>query len=753
MKNKIWNRFAIVSLTSLGLALSASGAVTVLTVPWVPATPTTPHTTYPVNSTTEATIILGATVPSAVGSADSFTYQWSFGDGTSSAVTALTNPYDISVSHNYPASAAQGTQWTATVTVTDTTNSQTGTAKYYVIQETNILSSRVNVAIDWGLWYMHQTMWRGTSSGGLAWGGWDGQGSGGTCTNVNSAAYACGYYGSIDAENVQAFEVNGHLQNGPATDPYTSDVALGITRALSFLATQANVVNTYNYNPATSTYICADGSVPTTTDPTCSSHGGQHQYNPSATSCTSPPCAYTFDGNKDGLQIYSNDGSGETTYTTSPFLDMLVAAGTPSAVASTTANSSSGVSGMTFQNIIQDILDWYGYDQWYEDLDVSAGYTRGDSSYAGGGWLYGPGEGDDNSTSQWAAIAFISGLRGAGISIPPIITDANQVWITNAQDLTDPKPSASDPFAAGDNFGAYGYRGSYAYSNAWGPFAVTPSGAVQMALDGVGRTTNTAFGDSSTAFDQRWNNTETFYADNFCNSVTPYNQAYYAPRAYMYGMFSFTKSMLLHNVNGSLAPIQYLRTQTPAVFTTNSSVPANTIDWYAAVSSANGGTDPCDGVAQTLVTYQQSPAYGVYDGHWFGNTYDVSYYAQSAYETAWALIMLKRTVFVTCVNNLSGEGSASGAAPARVDLSWSNQANSTSYNVLRGTANGGPYTKIGSTTSTSYSDPTSGDVSGTPALINGDTYYYVVQPVNGASEVCQSNQATITVPKQGSGRH
>ncbi len=36
---------------------------TVLTVPWVPTNPASPHTTYPT-----ATIILGATVPSAVGS-------------------------------------------------------------------------------------------------------------------------------------------------------------------------------------------------------------------------------------------------------------------------------------------------------------------------------------------------------------------------------------------------------------------------------------------------------------------------------------------------------------------------------------------------------------------------------------------------------------------------------------------------------------------------------------------------------------
>ena len=124
---------------SLGLGNVASAAApTVLTVPWIPSSPTTPHTTYPTSSTTEASIILVATVPSAVGSADSYTVSWNFGDGTANASFAMTNPYDISTSHQYPATAAVGTQWTAVVT--DTTTNQSGTGKYYVIQEANTLS-------------------------------------------------------------------------------------------------------------------------------------------------------------------------------------------------------------------------------------------------------------------------------------------------------------------------------------------------------------------------------------------------------------------------------------------------------------------------------------------------------------------------------------------------------------------------------------------------------------------------------------
>jgi hypothetical protein len=46
---------------------------------------------------------------------------------------------------------------------------------------------------------------------------------------------------------------------------------------------------------------------------------------------------------------------------------------------------------------------------------------------------------------------------------------------------------------------------------------------------------------------------------------------------------------------------------------------------------------------------------------------------------------------IPCVNNLYGRGAAAGANPARVDLTWTAQAKATSYNMLRGTASGGPY--------------------------------------------------------------
>jgi hypothetical protein len=736
MKNGLsCNLLMAVAVILLLQPIASAAGLTVLAVPWDPNSPLSPHTTYAINSTTEVTIVLGATVPVGVNAGDSVSVNWHFGDGSADATFALTNVYDISTTHQYPASAALGTAWTAVVTVTDSTTHTSGTANYHLIQSCgpklggtckvqDALNSRVNVAIDWGLWYLHQTMWRNSTIVGgktIQWGGWDTQTY--FCPTVGGNAYACTSAGVINAENLQAFEVSGHLANGPAADPYTDDVARGLARMFVFLGSTPNTTNKYLYNPATVNYGCSDGSQ-VRSDGTCTPPASKVFYNAGATTCTSPPCTFTFDGNGDGQMAYSNDGSGETVYTGGPFMDALVASGTPSATAPT---GPAGILGLSYHNIVQNMADWYAACQWYDDYDPSNqptynGYTRGGGySASGGGWLYGCLQGDDNSTSQWAAIGFIGAYRGFAITTPQVVKDMNNVWVTNSEDVTDPRPTGSNPYGSGDNYGTHGYRGSFAYSNAWGAFAVTPSAMVQMAMDGIGRTKNKAFGDGSNDPDQRWNNAETIYADNFCNDTAP--GAYYSPRAYSYGLFSFTKSMLLHDPGGSLTPIQFLRTETPGVFT------GNQIDWYNALSAANGGKDPCDGVAQTLVSIQAP------DGHWYGNNYSG---AQFPFETAWSIIMLRKTVFVACINNLAGRGTKSGTGGAQVTLTWSAQTNATNYSVLRGTANGGPYTAVGTSTNTVFNDKN--------GLANGATYYYVVQPLQGTAEICQSNQATVKVP-------
>ena len=70
---------------------------------------------------------------------------------------------------------------------------------------------------------------------------------------------------------------------------------------------------------------------------------------------------------------------------------------------------------------------------------------------------------------------------------------------------------------------------------------------------------------------------------------------------------------------------------------------------------------------------------------------------------------------------------------AQVALIWTASTGATSYNVLRGTASGGPYTSIATPTTASYTDT---------GRTNGTTYYYVVTARNGANNACVSAQSS-----------
>lgn len=72
---------------------------------------------------------------------------------------------------------------------------------------------------------------------------------------------------------------------------------------------------------------------------------------------------------------------------------------------------------------------------------------------------------------------------------------------------------------------------------------------------------------------------------------------------------------------------------------------------------------------------------------------------------------------------------------SKVSLQWGASSGATSYNVLRSTTNGGPYSPVGSTANLAYVDT---------GLTNGVTYYYVVTASGPGGTSGNSNQAQAT---------
>ena len=360
----------------LGITILAGpptfAAVTVKPVPFTPSNFAIPHTAIlGVQLTLGATVNLG-------GSTDTFQYSWNFGDGSAATAPAtITNPYNISATHIYSSGTAGVTTWTAVVTVTDLTNPSNGpfTGNYPIALQANNLQSRVNVAIDNGLWYLHTTMWRNTDTvfgTGTPWGGWDalagspGCPTGSTDVCINSAG--------ADATDTQAFLVSGHLETGPALDPYTDDVQRAVQRVFYFMEAYAAQTKSVTYNPAYGATRCSNGALPTgylTATQTCPAGDTLINENPGATSCTTPPCPFTFDGNGNGQMIFQyNDSYNDFGYQDGMLIDVLVATQNPTGTALTgyTGATKPGATWHPWdqgpfiqKDIVQDIVDTEGY--------------------------------------------------------------------------------------------------------------------------------------------------------------------------------------------------------------------------------------------------------------------------------------------------------------------------------------------------------------------------------------------------------
>ena len=358
--------FAIVIRGGLILALSFLGVAAhavqpnALTVPWVATNPLIPHDAF---SGVPTTLKGTADVQGA-----NFQYTWDFGDGTPVATGVVTNRYVIQAAHTY--TGPVGSIFVATLTIRDNNTGESDSANYLVALRDMTLETEVNVAIDDGLWYLHSTMTRAAESG-VDYGVWtSGFAGSGTISNW--------------ASNVQAFEVNGHLEIGSATNPYTETVRRGLAGVLRSLIAVA---------------------IPT--------------------SQTNPLGTFNPDANGNGHGVRVNQAN--EFYEGGMVMDAFVASGTPNAIAQLgplPAGANPGIRGRTYQSIVQDYADYYAYCQ----------YDFGTIASGGGGWRYSCNSFPDGSANQWAAIGIIGSVRSFGGVVHQLVYDFNKVWIDYAHD-------------------------------------------------------------------------------------------------------------------------------------------------------------------------------------------------------------------------------------------------------------------------------------------------------------------------------
>ncbi|RJS75412.1 hypothetical protein CW714_00395, partial [Methanophagales archaeon] len=144
-------------------------------------------------------------------------YKWDFGDGTESAILSLSGKtkYNVEIKHTY--TGAEGTPFTAKLIVADNDALANPIEDSYLVKiEAESLDSKINVAIDNGLWYLYKSQWSNVNTKTF---------DGSPCTVWSYGSY----YASPTASAVQAFEINGHKETGdPDEDPYVEAVERGL---------------------------------------------------------------------------------------------------------------------------------------------------------------------------------------------------------------------------------------------------------------------------------------------------------------------------------------------------------------------------------------------------------------------------------------------------------------------------------------------------------------------------------------------
>jgi len=297
-------------------------------------------------------------------------YKWVYGDGSESAVSALSGKtsYDVEAAHTYL--GAVGTPFTAQLMADHVDNTMVNAIvdNYNVKIEADGFDARVNMAIDYGLWFLHKTQWSNSSTLSL---------NGQPVTVWSSYG---NYFASPTASAVLAFEINGHHEDGDETqDPYVTNVKRGLNWLFNGYYSNTNYLMLKPY---------AIGAEP----------GGDPDSRPN------------------GIGIEVRDYDYNPCYEGGMIMDAIIATHTPEK--SCGRDFDGDGQPETYREVIQDMVDMYCWGQY--------------DSTTYGGWRYGWEQGPDNSACQWAAIGMIPAEQDWGCTIPQWVKDYNNGWLTTS---------------------------------------------------------------------------------------------------------------------------------------------------------------------------------------------------------------------------------------------------------------------------------------------------------------------------------
>jgi hypothetical protein len=149
------------------------------------------------------------------------------------------------------------------------------------------------------------------------------------------------------------------------------------------------------------------------------------------------------------------------------------------------------------------------------------------------------------------------------------------------------------------------------------------------------------------------------------------------------------------------------------------------------VGQLHGGPSSCGATGDNLSDY-----YGRFSVSWTGggtNSTRLSNWLDAGNTGATTIAGLDGSAPCTPPSAPTGL-TATASGQTQINLSWTAVAGATSYTILRATTSGGPYTAVGTSSTTSFSNT---------GLNCNTTYYYVVTASNGCSSG-NSNQASAT---------